>query len=56
MRNLVAALFQLEKAHDEATWLAVYARLAEVLGSRALDRLKRAFGRWIFRRLIRAKQ
>jgi hypothetical protein len=41
-------LFRLEKARDEATWLAVYARLIELLDSSALDSLKRAFGRWIY--------
>jgi hypothetical protein len=56
VRNLVAALFQLEKARDEATWLAVYERLAEVLDGRALDSLKRAFGRWIYKSFIRTKQ
>jgi predicted transposase/invertase (TIGR01784 family) len=56
VRNLVAALFRLEKARDEATWLAVYARLVELLDSAALDSLKRAFGRWIDRSFIRKKR
>lgn len=56
LRNLVAALFGLEKARDEATWLAVYARLIEWLDSAALDSLKRAFGRWIYRSFIRKKR
>ena len=56
VRNLVAALFRLEKARDEATWLAVYARLVELLDSAALDSLKRAFGRWIYRSFIRKKR
>ncbi len=56
VRNLVAALFQLEKARDEATWLAVYARLVALLDSSALDSLKRAFGRWIYRSFIRKKR
>ena len=56
VRNLVAALFHLEKARDEATWLAVYARLVELLDSSALDSLKRAFGRWIYRSFIRKKR
>ncbi|RKT46604.1 Rpn family recombination-promoting nuclease/putative transposase [Thiocapsa rosea] len=56
VRNLVAALFRLEKARDEATWLAVYARLVELLDSSALDSLKRAFGRWIYRSFIRKKR
>lgn len=46
----------LEKARDEATWLAVYARLIEWLDSAALDSLKRAFGRWIYRSFIRTKR
>ncbi|HSO81997.1 Rpn family recombination-promoting nuclease/putative transposase [Thiocapsa sp.] len=56
VRNLVAALFRLEKARDEPTWLAVYARLVELLDSAALDSLKRAFGRWIYRSFIRKKR
>ena len=56
VRNLAAALFQLEKARDEPTWLAVYARLVEVLDSQALDSLKRAFGRWIYKSFIRRKR
>jgi len=56
VRNLAAALFQLEKARDEATWLAVYAGLVAVLDSGALDSLKRAFGRWIYRSFIRKKR
>ena len=56
VRNLVAALFQLEKARDEPTWLAVYARLVALLDSGALDSLKRAFGRWIYRSFIRKKR
>ncbi len=56
VQNLVAALFQLEKARDEPTWLAVYARLVSVLDSGALDSLKRAFGRWIYRSFIRKKR
>jgi hypothetical protein len=35
----------LEKARDEATWLAVYRRLVEALDSAALDSLKRNWGR-----------
>jgi hypothetical protein len=56
VQNLVAALFQLEKARDEPTWLAVYARLVALLDSGALDSLKRAFGRWIYRSFIRKKR
>jgi hypothetical protein len=56
VRNLAAALFQLEKARDEATWLAVYQRLVAALDSAALDSLKRAFGRWIYRSFIRKKR
>jgi gamma-glutamylcysteine synthetase len=41
---------------DEPTWLAVYARLIEVLDSQALDSLKRAFGRWIYKSFIRRKR
>jgi len=56
VQNLVAALFQLEKARDEPTWLAVYARLVALLDSGTLDSLKRAFGRWIYRSFIRKKR
>jgi len=56
VQNLVAALFQLEKARDEPTWLAVYARLVALLDTGALDSLKRAFGRWIYRSFIRKKR
>jgi hypothetical protein len=40
LRNLAAALFQLEHARDEATWLGVYRRLVEVLDSEELGSLK----------------
>jgi hypothetical protein len=56
VQDLVAALFQLEKARDEPTWLAVYARLVALLDTGALDSLKRAFGRWIYRSFIRKKR
>ena len=46
----------MEKARDEPTWLAVYARLLALLDSGALDSLKRAFGRWIYRSFIRKKR
>ncbi len=45
----------MEKARDEPTWLAVYARLVALLDSGALDSLKRAFGRWIYRSFIGKK-
>jgi hypothetical protein len=56
VRNLAAALFQLEHARDEATWLKVYQRLVELLDSQALGSLKRAFGRWIYRSFVRKKR
>jgi predicted transposase YdaD len=56
VRNLVAALFRLEHARDEATWLSVYQRLVELLDTEALGSLKRAFGRWIYRSFIRKKR
>lgn len=56
VRNLAAALFQLEHARDEATWLEVYGCLSELLKSQALDSLKRAFGRWIYKSFIRKKR
>ncbi|MBV5348039.1 hypothetical protein [Lamprocystis purpurea] len=46
----------MEKARDEPTWLTVYARLVALLDSGALDSLKRAFGRWIYRSFIRKKR
>jgi hypothetical protein len=56
VRNLAAALFRLEHARDEATWLRVYERLVALLDSDALDSLKRAFGRWIYKSFIRKKR
>jgi hypothetical protein len=56
VRNLAAALFQLEHARDEATWLKVYQRLVELLDSQALGSLKRAFGRWIYKSFVRKKR
>ncbi len=53
VRNLAAALFQLEHARDEATWLKVYERLVGLL---ALGSLKRAFGRWIYKSFVRKKR
>jgi hypothetical protein len=56
VRNLAAALFQLEHAREESTWLGLYQRLVEVLDSEALDSLKRAFGRWIYKSYIVKKR
>jgi predicted transposase YdaD len=56
VRNLAAALFQLEHARDEATWLKVYERLVGLLDSQALGSLKRAFGRWIYKSFVRKKR
>lgn len=56
VRNLVAALFQMEHTRDEATWLDLYQRLVAVLDSEALDSLKRAFGRWIYKSYILRKR
>jgi flagellar biosynthesis/type III secretory pathway protein FliH len=56
VRNLAAALFQLEHARDEATWLWVYQGLVELLESEALGSLKRAFGRWIYKSFVRKKR
>lgn len=56
LRNLAAALFQLEHARDEATWLGLYQRLVAVLDSAALDNLKRAFGRWIYKSYVLKKR
>ncbi|MBK1720521.1 Rpn family recombination-promoting nuclease/putative transposase [Thiocystis violacea] len=56
LRNLVAALFQLEHARDEATWFRLYERLVEALDSDAGDSLKRTFGRWIYKSYILKKR
>ncbi|WP_295386616.1 hypothetical protein [uncultured Thiodictyon sp.] len=46
----------IEFQSDEPTWLAVYARLLKLVDTGALDSLKRAFGRWIYRSFIRKKR
>ena len=56
VRNLVSALFQLEHARDESTWLVLYRRLMELLDDEAIDSLKRAFGRWIYKSYIAKKR
>lgn len=56
LKNLAAALFQLEHARDEATWLGLYQSLRAVLDSGDLASLKRAFGRWIYKSYIRKKR
>jgi hypothetical protein len=56
LRNLAAALFQLERARDEAAWLGLYQRLVAALDSQALDGLKRSFGRWIYKSYVLKKR